>query len=147
VAENLVDLTARAKRQRHYETIIILSPALSESAVKTILERTSRILEDAKATSLRQDDWGKKRMAYSIKKHAMGHYFYLRYIGTQEAVALVERSLKLDANILRYMTVRLSDPLSQKDIEALIERAPKEPSSVPTTRGDEDEFGYDASYN
>ena len=145
MADNLIDLTAKTKRQREYETIFILSPSIAEGAVKDIVGRTSKILSDTKATSLRQDDWGKKRMAYSINKHAMGHYFYFRYIGTQETVAAFERSLKLDANVLRFMTVRLSDPLSQDEIQTLVERAPKEATQAPSARPDDDDFGFEAS--
>jgi small subunit ribosomal protein S6 len=148
VADNLIDLNAKTKRQRHYETIFILSPALTETVLKQIAERSAKILTDTKAASLRQDDWGKKRMAYSIAKHAMGHYFYFRYIGTQETVAALERSLKLDANVLRFMTVKLSEqPLTQEQVDTLVERAPREVSSVPSARGDDEDFGYDASYN
>jgi small subunit ribosomal protein S6 len=145
VVDNLIDLTAKTKRQRHYETVFILSPSISEPAIKTIVERSSKILSDNKGISLRQDDWGKKRMAYAIMKHAMGHYFYFRYIGTQEGVLALERSLKLDANVLRYMTVRISDPLSQEDINGLVERAPKEPTSAPSARSDDDDFAFEAS--
>lgn len=147
MADNLIDLTSRHKRQRHYESIFILSPSISETVVKDILERTNRILSEHKAISLRQDDWAKRRMAYMIDKHAMGHYFYFRYVGTQEAVVAFERSLKLDANVLRFMTVKLSEALNQEAIKDLVERAPKEPSSVPSARPDDDDFGYDASYN
>lgn len=148
MADNLIDLSAKNKRQRHYETIFILSPALNESAIKQIIERSAKILTDTQATSLRQDDWGKKRMAYSIEKHAIGHYFYFRYIGTQETVAALERSLKLDANVLRHMTVRLSEqPLSQQQVDELVERAPREGTSAPSARSDDDDFGYEASYN
>lgn len=145
--ENLVDLTAKSKRQRHYETIFIIAPNVSESKAKELIEKNAKVLGDTKATVLRQDDWGKKRMAYPMKKHAMGQYVYFRYIGTQEGVQALERSLKLDANILKYLSVRLSDPLSQAQIADLVERAPKEQSSCPNARGDEEDFALEASYN
>lgn len=139
---------ATKTRQRHYETVFILSPTLNETQVKEIIAKNAKTLQDAGATSLRQDEWGKKRMAYAIQKHSVGHYFYFRYIGTEECVRLLERSLKLDAFVLRFQTVRLSAPLDQEQIKKLVERAPKEISSAPTLRGDDDfeAPGFDAAY-
>lgn len=142
----LIDLTNVTKRQRHYETVFIISPALAEAATTEIVEKVTKALTDAGATLLRTDNWGKKRMAYMIEKHAMGNYFYFRYVSTADAVKAFERLLKLDAHVLRLMTVKLSEVLSSDDIKALVEKAPKEQSSAPSVRGDEDEAAFDAAY-
>jgi len=147
VNNSLIDLGAAKKRQRHYETVFILTPAIAEPLGKELVEKNAKLVADLNGSLLRQDDWGKKRMAYSINKHAMGRYVYFRYIGTEEVVKALERSLKLDASVLRFQSVRLSDPLSGEQIRDLTERAPREASSAPTVRGDDDEHGYDSSYS
>lgn len=141
----LVDLNSASKRQRHYETVFIISPSLGEKEVNEILDRVTKALIEAGATMLRQDSWGKKRMAYMINKHAMGNYFYYRYVSTTEAVRAFERLLKLDANVLRLMTVRLSEPLNAADIKALVEKAPREQTSAPQLRMDSDDSAFDAA--
>lgn len=142
----LIDLNAAKKSQRHYETIFILSPALTDAVVKETTDKNVKLASDLGATVLRQDDWGKRRMAYSIERHAMGRYIFLRYIGTEECVRAIERSLKLDANVLRFQSVRLSDPLSADEIRDLVERAPREASSAPSVRGEDDEPALESSY-
>ena len=127
-------------RQRHYETIFIVNPQLSDADAKELIEKNGKVLAQYGGTSLRQDDWGKRRMAYIIEKHQMGRYVYFRYVAPAKAVSELERSLKLDAHILRYQSVKLSEVLSQEEIDSLIERAPREPSSSPTYRQDEEDL-------
>lgn len=141
---SLIDLKAAKLRQRHYETIFILSPAISDADAKAIFDRAIKTLEETKGTILRQDPWGKKRMAYLINKHAMGNYFYLRYIGGGDTVRALERILKLEAAVLRFQTVRLSAPLSSDEIKALVEKAPREQSAAPQRRFDDEEMPVEA---
>lgn len=121
-----------AGRRRDYETIFIVTPGAEEKNVTEIIEKLSRIIQERSGTLLRKDDWGKLRMAYEIEKHAQGRYFYLRYLGSSEIVKELERNLKLDVNIIRYQTVRLSDDLTEVEQEELKERAPKEVPMSPT---------------
>lgn len=127
-----------AQRRRHYETIFVVSPAVEESTLKALTDKLTQVLKEAGAEILRQDHWGKLRMAYEIEKHATGDYFYYRYIGGINCVAALERALKLDASILRYQTVRLSEDLTNEEIQALIERAPKEASVPPNVSVDDE---------
>ena len=131
-------------RKRHYETVFILSPTIDAAEVNTIKAKVQSTLEGSGAIVLRFDEWGKKRMAHVIEKHQVGHYFYLRFIGTGETVRAVERILKLEANVLRYLSVCLSLVLSQDEIQRLQEKAPREPSSAPSIRGDEDDAVFDS---
>lgn len=141
----LVNFSDVAKRQRHYETVFILSPALSDAQATEIITRVTKSLTDAGAAMLRQDNWGKKRMAYMINKHGMGNYYYYRYVATQEAVKAFERLLKLDAGVLRLMTIKLSEPLSADAIKALVEKAPREPSQAPSIRQDFEEPAFESA--
>jgi len=128
-------------RRRHYETIFILSPTLNETDVQEVIKKNVATLEQYKTDILRQDDWAKKRLAHIIDKHQIGRYFYFRYIGTSEAVREFERNLKLDARVVRYQSVALSNhPLSSEEIAVLVERAPREQSSAPSVRQEEEDL-------
>jgi small subunit ribosomal protein S6 len=142
VAEGtLIDLNEKAGRKRHYETIFIVSPAVTDAEAKKLAEKNAALITENNSTILRQDDWGKKKMAYEIEKHAMGRYYYFRYIGTHVCVNALERSLKLDANVLRYKTVRLSsDVLTEAAQAKLVEAAPQEESSAPSFRRNDDDY-------
>lgn len=131
-------------RKRHYETIFVLSPKLDDKKKKTVIEKNVQAVSKAEGTILRNDDWGKRKMAYMIQKHAQAFYNYFRYIGTNQTVQSLERSLKLDADVLRFQIISLSDVLSDEAVQDLIQRAPKEPSVPPIPRHDEFDSGADS---
>jgi len=127
-----------ANRKRHYETIFILAPGTDEKVVTTLIEKYTASLDSMGSAILRKDDWGKMKLAHEIEKHGQGRYFYYRYIATAAAVAELERNLKLEVSVLRFLTVRLSEALSEAEQEDLKQRAPKEASTPPNhTRADE----------
>jgi small subunit ribosomal protein S6 len=134
-AETLI-YAERAKningRKRHYETIFLLAPGTDEKLVTTLLEKCSGIIENMAGSLLRKDDWGKLKLAHELDKHQQARYFYFRYTSGTDAVKEFERALKLDVNVIRFQTVKLSDVLSEAQLEDLRIRAPKEPSTSPT---------------
>lgn len=138
-AKALIDRTKTIEaRKRHYECIFIFSPAMDEAAVTALLGKAVAEIEKNDGEMLRKDDWGKMRMAYEIEKHAQGRYFYVRYIAPIKAIAAFERILKLDANCLRFQTVKLSDDLSSQEIQDLIQKAPNEVPKAPNVFEEED---------
>lgn len=138
---NLIDRSnVLSSRKRHYESIFILSPALDEKRVEEIVEKAVSQITSAQGEMLRRDDWGKLRMAYEIEKHQQGRYFYFRYISQTSAVAALERVLKLDADVLRYQTVKLSEDLSQDEMADLIRRAPNEAPKAPNVFDEEEDY-------
>ncbi len=143
--EKIIDLGARLKRRRHYETTVAISPTANDADVKAFSKRLKDTLGET-GISLRHDDWGRKRLPHPINKHSVAQYLYLRYVGTKETVNAIERLLKIEASILRFLTVSLSEALSEAAVQDLIERAPKEPSAAPSLRGEEDEFSFESNY-
>lgn len=130
-----------SERRRHYESIFVLNPGMEQKTVESFIEKLAQILTSTEASLLRQDDWGKLRMAYEMDKHAQGRYFYFRFIGSESTLRAFERALKLEASVLRFQSVRLSDNLSQTEIDDLLQRAPREPSNPPNNQSD-DNFEY-----
>jgi small subunit ribosomal protein S6 len=88
-----------------YETIFITSPELSEDQTDEVASKMEILVREAGAT-LRVEKWGKRRLAYEVKHHNDG-YFYLFEMDTQaEVINELERRLKLDDGVIRYLTVR-----------------------------------------
>ena len=94
---------------REYEMIYIVRPDLEDGDVSTIQERTEKVIEDQKGTLLKVDDWGKKKLAYEIQKFNKGHFVLINYLGNPEGVVEIERTLRIDDSILRFLTVKLGD--------------------------------------
>ena len=94
---------------RHYETIFIISPELTEEDTTGVIEKFSGILDDAGAVMAKVENWGRKRLAYTVKKFTKGYYVLFNYGAEPEAVVEMERNFKIDDKVIRYLTVRLGD--------------------------------------
>jgi len=104
-----------------YETIYIAHPDLDETHAKNLTEKMSGICSGNGAHLLAFRDWGVRKLAYEIDKNRRGRYFYINYLsGQQRTVPEVERNLRFDEKILRYMTVQVG---KVEDIPARLEAA------------------------
>ena len=101
---------------REYETTFIIQPEISDEGIQGICTRLEGILEKRGATKLFYDDMGRRRLAYEIRKFQKGQYLTLFYLDDGKAVPELERALRLDDSILRFLTV-LGNP-EVSDIEA-----------------------------
>lgn len=102
---------------RKYETIFILQPDLADDDAKTITGKAQDVIAAYKGELHRLDDWGARKLAYPIRKFPRGRYFYLRFDGGAELVAELERRLRLDEKVLRYLSVNITDEPEKKTAE------------------------------
>jgi small subunit ribosomal protein S6 len=101
---------------REFDTTFIVQPEISEDAREAMLARLKGVLERAGAVPLEVDDMGKRKLAYEIKRFQKGHYLSLFYADSGKAVAELERALRLDESILRFLTVRRADDVGDIDV-------------------------------
>jgi small subunit ribosomal protein S6 len=90
---------------REYETTFIVQPEISDEGVAALRERLDGVLAKAGAVKLMYDDMGRRRLGYEIRNFQKGQYFTLFYLDEGRAVPELERVLKLDDSILRFLTV------------------------------------------
>jgi small subunit ribosomal protein S6 len=109
---------------REFETTFILQPEITDEGVQTVCARVDQILERSGAIRLLYDDDGKRRLAYEIKHFQKGHYLTVHYFDTGKAVPEVERALRLDESVLRFLTVRVADEVG--DVEERKKQAAEE---------------------
>jgi len=100
---------------REYETTFIVQPEISDEGGKAILARLDGILAAAGATRLMCEDHGKRKLAFEIKKFHKGHYYTLMYLDSGKVVSDLERSLRLDESVLRFLTIQVATDVT--DIE------------------------------
>lgn len=93
---------------RKYETIFILQPELGEDEIKSVTTKAQDVISSFNGECFRLDDWGVRKLSYAIRKFARGRYFYLRFNGTPDLIAELERRLRLDEKVLRYQTVNIT---------------------------------------
>ena len=104
-------MTAKAATQNllpGYETTFITRSDLSDDGLKALNERLAAVVANYKGTLVIHEDWGKKKLAYPIAKESRGHYTYLVYSGTGDVVAEMERNLRLNEHVMRFLTVNLA---------------------------------------
>jgi len=111
---------------RHYETIFIISPELSEDETGAVVEKFSGILTDAGAVMVKVENWGRRRLAYEVKKFNKGYYVLFDYGAEPAAVTEMERNFKIDERVIRFLTVKQSDEFDAEAIKAAAEAAREE---------------------
>jgi small subunit ribosomal protein S6 len=95
--------------QKCYETIFIMRPTLNDQEIAELIENYRGILQREGAEILYQVDLGKKKLAYIIRHFQNGHYALYRYRAPAAAVHELERSMKINEDLLRCLTVKLDD--------------------------------------
>jgi small subunit ribosomal protein S6 len=91
---------------RRYETVYIFDSALDEPAITEKLNRFHSLLtKDGKGALSNVSHWGKRTMAYKIKKRDTGYYVVAEYQADAELLPEYERAVKLDEAVLRFLLV------------------------------------------
>ena len=123
---------------REYETIYILRPDTQNDKVAEVNTRVRGIIESMGGVVLNVDNWGKRKLAYEIKKELKGIYLFWQYLGSPQVVTEFERNMRMLDPVIRYMTIvaaRDVDPAS-KTSEVNEETYAK----AATTAADEEEL-------
>ncbi len=90
---------------REYETIFVTKPDGAEEDRQKLIDKISELISKKNGEISKNDDWGVKRLAYPIKKYEKGRYTYLRYTFDPAGAEEIERTLRIDENVLRHLTV------------------------------------------
>ncbi len=89
-----------------YEVVFIVHPDLDENNLKGVVERVQGWIHTAGGSVDKVDLWGKRRMAYAIRKQREGQYVYIEAQFAPAFSAELERNLRLFEPIMRYSIVR-----------------------------------------
>jgi len=91
---------------RQYETGFVLSPALSEEETTEFIRKMADVVAQKKGRMIKQDVWGKRRLAYTIKKFNEGVYIFFVYEGPGDISTELERRFKQTDTVIRFLTVK-----------------------------------------
>ncbi len=94
---------------REYDFTVIVRGDLPESEAVKALNQYENLMVGEGGEVLKKDDWGVKRLAYPIKKSYRGYYVNYDFVGQPSSVAEIERLMRIDDNILRYLVVRVNE--------------------------------------
>jgi len=123
---------------RRYETFIILDPDLSAELRAPVVERVKEIMAQIGGFLVRIDEWGSRKLAYTIGKKERGYYVRFDFCGTSRLVNEMERFFRIDDRVLKHMSVlldpqpnveRIKEEMAQAEAEA---QKPAESAPVAT---------------
>ena len=81
--------------QREFETIFILRPDTNQDGIQLVNTRVRGVIDQMGGKLLKLDNWGKRKLAYEVKKQLKGIYLYWQYLGTPGVVEEIERNLRM----------------------------------------------------
>lgn len=93
----------------YYESVFIARPDISPAQVEALTEALTGIVNENGGRVAKNEYWGLKNLAYRIKKNRKGHYSLLNIEAPAEAVRELERNMRINEDVLRYLTVRLDE--------------------------------------
>jgi len=117
-----VEVHEEVRCMQLYESIFIVRPSLTDEDTNKIIERMKGVVEKSGASILKTENWGRKKLAYEVKRERKGTFVYLYFRSEGSVISELERSYRLEDSVIKFLTVRLDQEAPQKP-----EGEPKEP--------------------
>ena len=118
---------------RHYETLFVVKPTLTEEEIKTQIDNVKSILEKNGAEISATFDWGMRKLAYEIDKNLRGYYYVIYYTAPSSLIKELERNFRLSDDVLKFMTILLSDDVTAQQLEKELQEAQTQSDPVEKT--------------
>ena len=115
---------------KRYEVVAIVKSDLTEEEINAIMERSSNIITERQGVIAKAEKWGKRRLAYEIKKQKDGFYFFIDYAGEGSIVSEMERNFKIDDRVLKFMTVNKEGAVTREGMDAEVAAAEVKRSQI-----------------
>jgi small subunit ribosomal protein S6 len=109
---------------REYELMYVLTPELSEEAVAAVQERVAALITSRGGEVTKVDHWGRRRLAYPIRKHLDGYYTVLRFKLDAQRTEELDRNLRLNEQVLRHLIVHAVDVPPPRTVRRVREGEP-----------------------
>lgn len=92
-----------------YECVFIARQDISSNQAETLTDDFGKIIEDNGGKVTKREYWGLRTLAYRIKKNRKGHYTLMNLDAPAEAVHEMERNMRLNEDVVRYLTLRVDE--------------------------------------
>jgi len=121
---------------RTYEELFIIRPDATEEEIAPIVDQIKGVVTTAGGTVDKDERWGLRKLAYRVEKRNEGFYVLLQFTTTPQTVKEVERRLRVNDAVLKFITVRIDEKLKKlekrrKDREKRAARKPPPPVAAP----------------
>ena len=113
---------------RKYETIFILDPDLEEEQALSVIEKVKGIITQTNGEILKVEDWGKRKLAYEVKKKPKGHFILIHFQGSPALLSELERNFRVMDAVIKFQSVRL-DEKQDTTSKTFVPEEPPEPET------------------
>jgi len=111
-----------------YENVFIARQDISGAQVDTLADTFTQLIADNGGEVKKREYWGLRNLSYRMRKNRKGHYVLLNVAAPPAAIAELERTMRINEDVLRYLTIR-------------VETHDEAPSAMMQSRGGRDERG------
>jgi small subunit ribosomal protein S6 len=94
--------------KKMYESAVLINAALEDDQIQSIISHIKELISTNDGEISDVEDWGRKRLAYMIRKSKIGYYIIFRFNAYPQIISTLEKFYKLDENILRYLNIKLT---------------------------------------
>lgn len=115
-----------AVKARRYETLVLLDPDLSPEELDQTKQKFIDVVGQMKGDLLRWEDWGRRPLAYPVNKQMRGYYWLLDFSGDPALLTELERQMRLDERVYKYLSLVLDKDFTEEKRQAEIERIESE---------------------
>ena len=120
---------------RSYQSVLILKPDYDDTQVQQNTESISELIKGQGGSCLKIDNWGKKRLAYKVKKNRFGIYLNIYHTCESLNVSALEEKYRLYDPIIKYIVIKLDD----KDIQRVLEDKPEDSEKDSDSKGSKED--------
>jgi small subunit ribosomal protein S6 len=122
---------------RNYEVVFVAAPTLASEELEGFINHIQTVVESKNGKVVKVENWGKKPLAYRIKKFREGYYVVLSIEGNGSAIAELERRFRVTDYIMRFISIRVDEDFKRSEkIKAA--RHKKGPKQMPESPNNEE---------
>ncbi len=124
---------------RTYEVVFVAAPTLTSEELDAFIAHAQAVIEGKNGRVIKVDNWGKRSLAYKIKRFRDAYYVVLTIEGDGAAIAELERRFRVTDYVIRFLSVRIDEDLKRSEkIKALRQRKSR-PRTAPAPQPAESE--------
>lgn len=124
---------------RTYEALYIIDPTLEDDAIQTVAKEVEDLVTNQGGAIVRSETWGRRKLAYIVKKHTDGFYVLLRLTANPDFVKKLESYYKLSESILRYHIVYFDEHTLKLEAEQQRRNLEEARNAANRSRDDDDD--------
>ena len=92
-----------------YELVVVVNAVIEDDARAAVIEKAKDLITRFGGIISGVDEWGKKRLAYEIRKMNDGFYYFIKFEAETTAIAEIESQMRIMDNVLRYLCVKVEE--------------------------------------